>query len=207
MSSISLATEDALSEAVGLKLIEELCPTFQLGVVVRRGGNAYLKTRIRSFQEMARRDHVLLITDLDRVPCPSELIHLWLGSAPLPSTLLFRVAVKEIEAWLLADHEAMRTLLGKKPRLPGHPDQLADPKEVLLDIAKLAPRDIRDDLRRERGSVASQGLGYNSRLIDLVRKHWSPERASALSPSLKRACARLAACHGVSHPAPWHSDD
>jgi hypothetical protein len=202
MTSISLATEDPLSEAVGLKMISEICPTFQLSVVVRQGGNGYLRSRLRSFQEIARREHVLLITDLDSGHCPSDLIRLWLGRSPQPPKLLFRVAVREIESWLLADHDAMRLLVGVKATLPSRPDQLADPKYALLDIARHAPRDVRSDLRRERGSIASQGIGYNNRLIDLVRNHWCPRRASLMSPSLNRACARLADCHSASSGSP-----
>jgi hypothetical protein len=44
------------------------------------------------------------------------------------------VAVREIEAWLLADHEAVIELFGRKVarRLPPYPDEIDDPKAKTL---------------------------------------------------------------------------
>jgi hypothetical protein len=134
---------------------------------------------------------VLLLTDLDRAACPVGLVESWLGRHECPENLVFRVAVREIEAWLLADHDALRRLLGKTARLPPDPDTLPDPKRALLELAKRAPRDVREDLVAVRGAVAAQGLGYNARLCALVEHHWSPERAAERSASLKRARRRI----------------
>ena len=70
---------------------------------------------MRQFCEIARYQPVLVITDLDRVACAATLIRGWTANDTLPVTLLLRVAVREVEAWLLADHDAMRTLL-QRPR-------------------------------------------------------------------------------------------
>ena len=61
--SIVLATEDQLSEEVGLKLAANA----GLNVVqkLRQGGNGYLKKRMRNFCEIARQVPVVVLADLD----------------------------------------------------------------------------------------------------------------------------------------------
>jgi hypothetical protein len=102
------------------------------------------------------------------------------------------VAVREVEAWLLADHEAMSKLLAVKPAVPPrNPDELPDPKATLLSLAQKAPRDVRNDLTPKKGAAAPQGLGYNAVLCPWVRHVWRPERAARRSDSLARARLRL----------------
>ena len=170
MQQIALATEDELSEAVGVRLVAKTVPSLEIGLRLRKGGFGYLRSRLNNFYQIARRQPVLLITDLNSYPCAAALIAEWSRRIPRNDGLLFRVAVREIESWLLADHEAMRSLLGSRAtRLPEHPDTLADPKRTLLDLAKVAPRHVRTDLRAEVGAIAAQGLGYNRVLADWVR--------------------------------------
>ena len=187
--SVVLATEDALSEAVGLRLLREhdilvrTPPT-----LVRKNGAGYLRARMDRWKQIAARQIVLLITDLDDVPCPLQLRADWLGTnRPCLANLLFRIAEREVEAWLLADHQAMTQLMGKKVKLPDAPDALPDPKQFLLKQAKNAPRAVREDLLAAQGAIARQGLGYNTRLTAWVEKEWSPQRAAERSPSLARA--------------------
>lgn len=141
---------------------------------------------------MAIRTPVLLLTDLDQLACPLVLKANWLKKTHAPATLVFRVAVRQIESWLLADHVAMNRLFKKQiSKLPRSPDVLVNPKQTLLQLAKLAPKAIRDDLLVSRGAIASQGLGYNHRLTRFVRELWDPSRAASLSPSLHRALAGI----------------
>jgi hypothetical protein len=192
MSFITIATEDELSEAVGCRLVSELLPDFEIVQKLRRGGNGYLKTKCQNFNQMAKRHPVLLITDLDNSTCPSALIQNWFGGSVVNENLKFRVAVKEIESWLLADHSGMTKLLGKGANsIVENPDQLHNPKEYLLQCAKRAPRDVKNDLIRSRGALATQGLGYNARLCAFAKDEWAPENASQRSNSLARAMQRL----------------
>jgi hypothetical protein len=189
---ITIATEDELSEAVGNRLVADILPTFEVSQMLRRGGNGYLKKKCRNFNQMALRHPVLLITDLDNAPCASELINGWFGDLPLNADLIFRVAVREIESWLLADHQGMAELLERGANnITQNPDQLGNPKEYLLQCAKRASREVKNDLIRSKGALASQGLGYNSRLGMFVREVWAPNRASERSDSLARAMQRL----------------
>ena len=144
-----------------------------------------------SWRQLAGLQGVMVLTDLDRVACPSLLLKDWCGATPLPPNLLIRVAVREVESWLLADHDAMRALIGPRGTLPEEPDLLPDPKQKLISLARYAPRDVRDDLMPEKGTTARQGIGYNNRLVRLVRERWSPKLAEGRSRSLQKARQRL----------------
>lgn len=190
MTAVVLATEDELSEAVGLSLAAEA--GLYVGQFLRRGGFGYLKSKVGSFCEIALRQPVLLLTDLDRVTCAPTLLNKWMVSSERPENFIFRVVVREIESWLLADHHAMRSLIGARVgKLPLEPDHLPDPKQVLLSLAGRAPRAVKDDLVVTHGAIASQGLGYNARLCEMVRQHWQPARAADRSASLARTRVRL----------------
>lgn len=193
MTQITLATEDALSEAVGERLIDEQGAALEIGQRLRRNGSGYLRMRIPNFCAMADLQPVFLITDLDRLPCPSALLSDWIGRRKQPAGFLLRVAVREIESWLLADHEALRRVLARPhERLPNAPDQLEDPKRFLIDLARRGPRRLREAIVPEDGAIAVQGLGYNEVLVDVVRRLWNPSRAAQRSQSLQRARVRLA---------------
>jgi Domain of unknown function (DUF4276) len=192
MGWISLATEDQLSEAVGLRLLSETEPLLEPYQLLRRDGFGYLRSRMDSWCQLARDQALFLLTDLDRKVCPKELIDDWFRDRACPPNFLFRVAVREVEAWLLADHLGMRTLIGSKGKLPEAPDEIPDPKLVLLGLARLASRTVREDLVRLDGNALRQGVGYNALLCEWVQSSWSPERAAQRSPSLGRTRVRLA---------------
>jgi hypothetical protein len=192
MLSVCLATEDGLSEAVGSRLLAEVSPHFEVGLTFRKNGFGYLQASIEKFCKVAQRSPLLLITDLDKAKCPALLISKWMGTRAHPDNLVFRVAVREIEAWLLADHVGMKKLLvAGATDLPRDPDLLLDPKQVLLKLAAKAPRAVQNDLVAETGAIASQGLGYNKRMADFVRNTWDPKRAILRSDSLCRTLNRL----------------
>ncbi|MEF7614036.1 hypothetical protein V4F39_08955 [Aquincola sp. MAHUQ-54] len=204
IAPIALATEDVLSESIGQRLLAELPPVFLPPLLLRRDGAGYLRAGMNKWRQLAQRQAVVVLTDLDNLACPLALLDNWYGAGSRPPDLLLRVAVREAEAWLLADHDAMKQLLGASAVLPPDPDRLPDPKQHLLQLARRAPRDVRRDLVKEAGAVSSQGIGYNARLTSLVSGAWSPERAAQRSPSLGRARVRLAqlAQRRMARPGP-----
>ena len=60
-----------------------------------------------------------------------------------------------------------------------------------MRLAKVAPKQVRDDLLKTIDGNLSPGLGYNARLTDWVNSVWNPQRAADRSPSLARARLRL----------------
>jgi|ThiBio_inoc_biof_1041523.scaffolds.fasta_scaffold21334_2 hypothetical protein len=193
MTPIAVATEDELSEAIALRLIREVSEPHQITHVLRKGGFGYLRSKMDSWCQMAKHQVMLVLTDLDQAECAFELRNNWLAARRQPESLLLRVAVREVESWVLADHEAVRQLIGPKGTLPTMPDALPDPKETLLQLTKSAPRQIREDLLRVVDGQVAQGLGYNARLVPWVHSSWDPKRAAERSPSLARARERLRA--------------
>lgn len=189
MSWIFLATEDELSERVGIRLAAEA--GLEVGQCLRRNGFGYLKSRVGNFCQMAKQAPVFLITDLDQKKCANALITEWSGKFHRPENFLFRVAVREVESWLLADEVGIQHLLGRKSPVPSRPDELFDPKKTLLSLAQHAPKAIRDELVAQRGAVAGQGIGYNALLGEWVNDMWQPQRAAERSPSLSRTLIRL----------------
>ncbi|MDO8333876.1 MAG: hypothetical protein Q7T35_04310 [Nitrosomonas sp.] len=190
MTPIAIATEDQLSEAIALRLISEIPTPHFIQHQLGKTGNGYLRSRMGSWYQMAQQQVMLVLTDLDRANCLVEFRDQWLAGAP-PANLLFRIAVREVESWVLADHVAMRALIGAKGVLPAAPDELADPKQSLLKLAKSAPKQIREDLLKTIDGSLAQGLGYNARLTAWVNSEWSPQRAAERSPSLARIRLRL----------------
>lgn len=191
MIHIALATEDVLSEAVGKRLLAELQQPIQVEPLLRKDGFGYLRSKMSNWCQLAQQQPVVLLTDLDKLACPTAMLDSWYGKLTRPENLVLRIAVREIESWLLADHEAMRKLVGGKGKLPPAPDTLPAPKQQLLKLSQRAKRDIRLDLVKEIGAIASQGVGYNARLTEMVATDWCPERAAQLSPSLRKARLRL----------------
>ena len=190
--AIGIATEDLLSEVVAEKLLINAPVEFASLMKFRQQGFGYLKKNVRKFNEIARSYPVLLLTDLDSKPCASQLISSWL-TIPQNPDFLFRVVVREVEAWLLADREGISEYLNISFSIcPGNPDSLIDPKQGLLDLAKRSRRrEVKQDLLPAKGSEVSVGLGYNARLSDFVWNHWDVNRAISRSDSLKRAWTRV----------------
>jgi len=182
--------------AIALRLIAEIPTPHCVRMKLGKTGNGYLRSKMNSWYQMAQHQVMLVLTDLDRANCLVEFRDQWLATEP-PHNLLLRIAVREVESWVLADHVAMRALIGTKGVLPVAPDELADPKQSLLRLAKSAPKQIRDDLLKTIDGNMAQGLGYNARLTAWVRSEWSPERAAERSPSLAKARLRLSEVVGA----------
>jgi hypothetical protein len=184
---IQIAVEDPLSESVLRRILRQSGRNFIVGQCYQRGGFGFLKRIVHGFNSAAEGMPYLMLTDLDRYPCPPALISDWL---PMPKhhNLLFRVAVHEVESWLLADQDSLAEFLGiSKKLISDKPDEIPQPKEELIRLTKKSRnRELRRDIVPPPGSTRKQGPGYNGRLVEFVQKHWSPERASKKSPSLGR---------------------
>ena len=189
-STVLLAAEDLPGIAVGRRLVQEQ-PGLSVCREVNAGGYGNLRKRATNYNRMGSMGFpVLLLTDLDSDPCPSKKIIDWLGDRPNRG-FLFRICVREIEAWLLADHEGMASFLGVPTRkLPLAPESLLDPKATLIRIAQKSPRRIREGLTPT--GRATIGYEYNDRLTEFISVRWSVEAASTRSPSLARARRHLA---------------
>jgi len=191
--NIIIATEDVISEAVVERIIESSENPWLITVRMKENGNGYLRKKLDGLIRTAKTVPVFLLTDLDRVSCAPDLIRDWVGPRSLPGEMYFRVAVREVEAWLLADHEGLSEFLGiPEIYFPEVPEDLPDPKESLLNIVKrFGSREIKAELLAAPKARAKVGLGYNSSLTAFVREHWDPNRAASRADSLARAICRI----------------
>ncbi len=185
---INLAVEDTLSEAVLKEMLKQSQRPFSIGTCLNRGGYGYLKRILPGLNHAAQGMTYLVLTDLDTAECRLAIISEWLTQPKHPN-LLFRVAVREVEAWLLAHREAFAEFLGISVTLiPNNVDEIPDPKQLLINLArKSKKRNLRDAIVPAVNSTAKIGKDYNGQLIQFVQHNWQVESAQVNSPSLQRA--------------------
>lgn len=186
MVTISAAVEGIVDEAVARRLIEHVGA--HPGPIYVKEGKPRLKERLAGYNQAARLGPWLVLVDLDRdADCAPAFRAQWL---PHPSPdLCFRVAVREVEAWLLADAEALaRFLAVARSRLPPQPESLPDPKAAMVDLARTSRRrQIREDMVPRPESGRPVGPAYASRLIEFVSDSWRVDEAAKRAQSLQRA--------------------
>ncbi len=195
--------EDAPSAAVAQKLVANRNARSDHRLVFRDGfpavteGYGAIKSKCKAFLKMARAgNHTFIITDLDTAECACVLIRDWFAipqgdPVDLPSQCIFRVAVREVESWIIADNAAWAEYIGiAAANFSMHPDRLDDPKKHLLNAIR---RKGRKKVHREMLPHGSAHIGprYNEVLCDFVDSSWEPERAAENSPSLARALKAL----------------
>lgn len=185
---IHIAVEDFLSEMVLRVMIEQSGRHFAVGACMGRTGFGYLKKNITGFNKAAKGTPFLILADLDQAECPPILINEWLP-VPKHNNLIFRIAVREVESWLLAHRKSFAGFLGiRESLIPPRPDELEDPKRVLIELtARSRKRRLREAIIPAPGSTAKIGPDYNGALISFVQNRWKVQEAAKRSPSLNRS--------------------
>ncbi len=189
---INLVVEDVLSATVAQAMLKSSERPFLVATVRNERGFGAIKTKIRKFNQAAQWMPYLVITDLDNHPCPVTMVNEWIAT-PRHNNLIFRVAVREIEAWLLADRENIaRFLQISSAQIDRSPETLHDPKAALIQAVKKhsRSRSIRTDIV-PIGATSSIGPNYNGRLSEFTMKHWDVNLARTNAPSLDRAMRSL----------------
>lgn len=152
-----------------------------------------LDPKLRGYNAAASHSPWVVLRDLDQdAPCAPPLIARLL---PSPSPLMrFRIAVRAVEAWLLADRQGISNALGiARNKIPAEPERLDDPKRELINLARQSRQTaIQQDLVPREGSGRRVGPGYTGFVIAFVQHRWDPVRASERAPSLARLRRRLA---------------
>lgn len=167
---------------------------FAISSIINMRGKSQLDAHLDGYNSAAKGSPWFVLRDLDNdAKCAPDLLP---SLCARPSTwMALRIAVKELESWLLADTEAMAKLLGlPEASFPANPDIEPDPTITLVNLARKSQRGaIRRRLVPKRGSSAQVGPLYEATIIDFGMNHWSPERASRKSDSLRRTRAALKA--------------
>jgi hypothetical protein len=179
------AVEGSLDEAVIRRVAGDL--DFPLGTVRVKGGRGRIEARVRGYHAASRHWPWIVVADLDTDQCPPTLLQTW----QVPSAddnFICRIAVREIEAWLLADRLKMAAFIKvSRDLIPGTPDQLPDPKETIVNLARRSrSRDLREDIVPDPGSLRREGPAYTSRLSEFANTLWRPREAQKTSSSFDR---------------------
>lgn len=184
------AVEGPIDEAVLRRVVEHIGAT--LGSVYGKNGKATLLKQLPSYNQAARFLPWIVLVDLDHdAECAPPAQAQWL---PTPaSQMCFRIAVREVESWLLADRESLASFLAvASSRIPTNPENLDDPKTTLVNLArKSRRRDIRLGMVPRQGSGRSEGPAYASHVIEYAQGSWRPDVAIQHADSLQRLCLRL----------------
>jgi len=190
---ISLLVEGVTDEVVVMGILEHV--GLACGRVYGRKGKRYVLQRLPAYNQAARFSPWLVVVDLNHdAVCAPEFVR---ANLPSPAACMhLRVAVRALEAWLLADAERLATFLGiSAATIPLHPDAQPDPKATLVQLAARSPRRlIREDMVPRQGSGARVGPGYVGRIQEFVtgtQHRWRPEVAASRSDSLRRCIAAL----------------
>ncbi len=191
---ITAAVEGLTDEAL-LKRICSFVGT-SAGQVYGKCGKSYVLARLNGYNHSARFRHWVVLLDLDNDgACVPDVLPRWL---PNPSRLMcLRVAVRELEAWLLADPEHLSKFLSVSAReVPASPDTIPDPKRAMVDLARKSKRRaIREDMVPHAGSGQVVGPAYTSRMIEFIQNAdlgWRPNVALTNSDSLNRCVSSIA---------------
>ncbi len=202
--NVRIAVEDALSEAILRRLLSasrrdydvELCyPQRTHGVLPVHSGWGALYSNRAAFAGVSATVPVIVLVDLDDRVCPKTMAAEWKRDLPVSPNLLVRIAVREAEAWLLADFDELMSYLhvpGRELKRP--PESIRDPKQAIVCYAsKSRLADIRRDMVPLKVGSGVVGRGYSRLMRSFVNDHWNPRRAAKASESLRRAIVALEA--------------
>lgn len=189
MVPVSVAVEGQSDAAVVVRILSLVgC---SVHAVYGRTGKAAIDHSLPGYNSAARFAPWLVLRDLDAdAPCASELAR---GILPQPARWMrFRIAVREMECWLLADPETLSDYLRVPRRLmPHNPEVLPDPKLTLVNLARRSRvASVRRDMVPEPGVCAVVGPGYVARVSEFARDHWRPDVARLNSGSLDKCIQR-----------------
>jgi hypothetical protein len=184
MSIINTLVEGDLDEAAAGKLVRATHHT--PGVCYGKHGWNYIRNKIQGFNQAARVLHCLALVDLmdTGLACAPEIVTQWLPHRR--PKMLFRVVVRELESWLKADRGNLADFLSVDlAMLPIAPEQLADPKRELVNIARRSRyQRIRSALVPAPESTAQVGKLYVSEMKQFIDERRDLEVARTAAPSL-----------------------
>jgi hypothetical protein len=189
---VSGAVEGPVDDAVLRRILREV--GHDAGPIHIKNGKAAVLGKLDGYNAAASLMPWLVLVDLNGdAHCAPAFVAEQMSSPA--DQMMFRVAVRQIEAWLLADSGRFAHFMRvSQARVPGDPDSLANSKRVVVEIAQHSrDRQIREQMVPGAGSGRAVGPGYVARMIEFVQRHWDPGQAAVRSDSLHRCLYRLSA--------------
>lgn len=191
MTVVNLLVEGTVDDAAARRLLRLVGA--EPGTTFGLKGNAYIRDKLQRFSYSARVVPLLALADFmdSGESCPPAVCSRWLPH-PQPNCV-FRVVVREIESWLMADSANFADFIGVSThRLPSAPEAVDDPKGAVIALARRSrKRQIREGLVPPSGLAASTGPLYTAELARFATNRWNPIAAAANSSSLERCMTAL----------------
>ena len=200
---VYIVVEDDLSEAVLKRLLSltarhvEVVASLPMKKAWQtkggKSGYGYIRKQLPAFNAAASKMPHIVLVDLDDRDCPPAMIKDWLGSHSRSPDLIVRVAVREVETWLLADQQGMADFLRIQPKcIPTNPERIKDPKRYIVRLAaRSRDKTTRESLAPAFGARGKVGPYFARSLAGFVRDLWDMDAAKKNSESLRRALAAL----------------
>ncbi len=190
MMPVNILVEGPTDEFVAKRLLK--FAGLEAGRVYGNKGKTHLLQHLPNYNKAARFAPWFVLVDLDTdYECALKAIEVWL---PDPAERMrFRIVVRAIEAWLMADREQIANFLAVAPSKVQHQIELDhNPKETLISIARTSRnKSIREELVPRQGSGARVGPLYTSRIREFIETHWRPDIAANECESLRRCILAL----------------
>ncbi len=124
MTYFELVVEDVIQERVVRKIVSGRRDLAVNRVLLGRGAAA-IDANLHRYAQASVHIPYLVVRDLDTALCAPELSRRLLP-ATVPSRLLLVIPVREVEAWLIADRQALRAL--PRPTVPQSGSARVDPR-------------------------------------------------------------------------------
>lgn len=188
MKYLTCVYEDLLTASVIRRLVKEFNNEISIKQEINAHGFGKIKRDILKYNNAAKYMPFFIITDLDKKECAVSLINEWFNNTKKEPELIFRVAIKEIDAWILADRNGIAKALNvSQSNIPAEPEKIEDPKAFLMQTAKKSKnREIRENFP-PKDAFAHQGPLYNILLTNFVSEEWNLTEARQHSKSLEKA--------------------
>jgi Domain of unknown function (DUF4276) len=200
---VNIAVEDRLSETMLRLLLSRAKgkPIVSKSYPVSKGweknigpsGYGYIKKSLPAFNAASAIIPFVILVDADTRPCPRETIKSWLGDETQNPNLVIRIAIREVEAWLLADRSGIADFLAiPESCVPLDPSRIKDPKRYLSRLAARSRRkEIRQDLARAPGTRSKTGPFFSQSLQYFTKNLWNISVARLHSADLNRTIVAL----------------
>jgi hypothetical protein len=189
--SVGLVVEGQVDRVAGEVILKTR--GLAVGQAIITGGKTTFDRRLAKYNQAARHGAWLAIRDSDRDgnDCLAVLRSTLL-STPQSPALCLRLAVRSLEAWLLADVEAVASHFAVSPaKVPVDVEDLADPKQALVNVCRSSRRrDVRTRMVPPKGA-SGPGPEYTVAVSAYCRQAWRPDVAGAVAPSLGRALREI----------------
>jgi hypothetical protein len=149
-------------------LVEEEGPT--LTPPYGKKCKQHLKQRIAGYNQSAHHSPWVVLMDLNHDADCAPPLKTECPPAPARYTC-FRIAVRTIETWLLADSQSIARFLSVAvSHVPSFPEMLDDPKQSMVDLAQRSRRrEIRESMVPRPGSGRKLALYTPRNLSSLPR--------------------------------------